>query len=266
MPPLAALFIAALLAIFALRAPLPTSALNNELSASPAVTLTPVSQTGSLSSPALPVVTQSLPVADNSALVLPASSADTSAAVEAPQTSTNPLFSFTIPSAPTVISPLFSKEVQYWAKDIVRWANESSLDPNLVAVVMQIESCGNPHAISRAGAIGLFQVMPFHFHLGDNPFNPDTNALRGLSYLSRSLEAAGGNARLALAGYNGGIGVISRAEWAWPDETQRYVQIGAPIYEAAQSGATSSTAFEQWYGPAGNSLCRHARNDLGIPE
>lgn len=259
MPPLAALLIAALLAIFALRAPLPTSALNNERSASPAVTLTPVPQTSGLPSPVLPVVAQNLPM-------VPTSSADTTVVSAAPQTSTNPLFSFTIPSATAMISPVFSKEVQYWAKDIARWANESSLDPNLVAVVMQIESCGNPHAISRSGAIGLFQVMPFHFHLGDNPFNPDTNALRGLSYLARSLEAAGGDARLALAGYNGGIGVISRAEWAWPSETQRYVQIGAPIYADAQSGATSSTAFQQWYGPGGNSLCRHARSDLGLPE
>jgi soluble lytic murein transglycosylase-like protein len=266
LPPLAALFIAASLAIFALRAPLPTSALNNELSASPAVTLTPIPQTGNLPSPVLPVVTQGLPVADNSALVVPTSSADTTVISEAPNTSTNPLFSFTIPGSPTVISPVFSKEVQYWAKDIVKWANESSLDPNLVAVVMQIESCGNPHAISRSGAIGLFQVMPFHFHLGDNPFNPDTNALRGLNYLARSLEAAGGNARLALAGYNGGIGVISRAEWAWPSETQRYVQIGAPIYDDAHSGVTSSPTFAEWYGPSGNSLCRNARNQLGIPE
>jgi soluble lytic murein transglycosylase-like protein len=262
MPPLAALFIACLLAIFALRTPLQTSALDDQVSVLPATTSTPIPQTGSLP---LPVVTQALPVADNSALVVPTSAVDTTVVSEAPRTSTNPFFSFTIPASPTLLSPVFSKEVQYWAREIVRWANDASLDPNLVAVVMQIESCGNPRAISRSGAIGLFQVMPFHFHLGDNPFNPDTNALRGLDYLSRSLAAAGGNARLALAGYNGGIGVISRAEWTWPSETQRYVQIGAPIYEDAHSGAASSAAFEQWYG-SGNSLCRHARNQLGITE
>ena len=262
-PPLAALFIACLLAIFALKAPLQTAALNNEMSVSPAATSTPSPQSVN---PPLPVVTQGLPVADNSVLVVPTSALDTNVVNEAPKTSNNPFFSFTIASSPTGISPIFSKEVQYWANDIVRWANESSLDPNLVAVIMQIESCGDPHAISRSGAIGLFQVMPFHFHITDNPFNPDTNALRGLNYLSRSLEAAGGNARLALAGYNGGIGVISRAEWAWPAETQRYAQIGAPIYEDAHSGATSSPAFEQWYGPTGNSLCRQARNRLGITE
>jgi soluble lytic murein transglycosylase-like protein len=262
LPPLAALFIAALLAIFALRAPLPTSALNNELQAQPVVTLTPIPQTSNLSAPVLPVVTQSLPVADNSALIVPTSSADTTVA---PKTSTNPLFSFTIPESPTVISPVFSKEVQYWAKDIVRWANESSLDPNLVAVVMQIESCGNPHAISRSGAIGLFQVMPFHFHFGENPYDPETNALRGLGYLARALQQGGGNPRLAMAGYNGGVGVIARVEWLWPSETQRYVLYGAPIYEDARKGATSSAMLTEWYQKYGVSLCRQAAQHLGIP-
>jgi len=164
------------------------------------------------------------------------------------------------------ISPIFTREVQYWGKDIVRWASANSLDPNLLAVVMQIESCGDPRAISHAGATGLFQVMPFHFRLGENPFNPETNALRGSSYLSRSLQAAGGNARLALAGYNGGIGVISRGEASWSAETNRYVRFGAPIYEDARSGATSSATLDEWYQKYGAGLCRQARNRLGISE
>ena len=49
----------------------------------------------------------------------------------------------------------------------------------------------------------------------------------GLNYLSRSLQTASGNARLAMAGYNGGIGVISRGEWSWSAETNRYVRFGA---------------------------------------
>lgn len=261
MPPLAALFIACMLAVFALRAPLQTAALADVMPPATAQPSNP--QTGDLS---LPAVTPVLPVADNTNLVVPTAMADTNAA--APRTSNNPFFEFTIAAAPVSvpgISPIFTKEVQYWAKDIIRWANEASLDPNLVAVVMQIESCGDPRAISRSGALGLFQVMPFHFHLTDNPFDPNTNALRGLNYLSRSLTAAGGNPRLALAGYNGGIGVISRGEWDWPSETKRYVQIGAPIYDDARSGATSSSTVEKWYG-RGTSLCRQASNRLGISE
>ena len=114
--------------------------------------------------------------------------------------------------------------------------------------------------------MGLFQVMPFHFHLGENPFNPDTNALRGTSYLSRSLEAAGGDARLALAGYNGGIGVISRGEGSWAAETQRYVRFGGPIYADAVSGAASSPTLDEWYRKYGAGLCRQASSRLGISE
>jgi len=167
-------------------------------------------------------------------------------------------------TSPSQLSPIFTREVQYWADDILRWANASSLDPNLVAVVMQIESCGNPFARSSAGAMGLFQVMPFHFHAGENPYNTDTNALRGLSYLSRSLEASRGNVRLALAGYNGGIGVISRGERTWHAETLRYVYYGAPIYEDARSGGISSPILDEWYRKYGVGLCKQASQKLGL--
>lgn len=163
------------------------------------------------------------------------------------------------------ISPIFTKEVQHWSNDIVRWANAAGVDPNLAATVMQIESCGDPRATSRSGATSLFQVMPFHFKFGENPYNPETNALRGLNYLSRSLQAGSGNARLALAGYNGGVGVIARSEWAWPSETKRYVLYGAPIYEDARSGASSSASLTEWYQKYGASLCRQAAQRLGIP-
>jgi len=162
------------------------------------------------------------------------------------------------------LSPIFTREVQYWADDILRWAGASSLDPNLVAVVMQIESCGDPFARSSAGAMGLFQVMPFHFHTGENPFETNTNALRGTNYLARSMDTARGNVRLALAGYNGGIGVISRGEWTWSAQTLRYVYYGAPIYEDARSGATSSAKLDEWYRKYGAGLCRQASQRLGI--
>jgi soluble lytic murein transglycosylase-like protein len=168
-----------------------------------------------------------------------------------------------IPS--TNLSPIFTPEIHYWADSIKRWAAASNLDPNLAAVVMQIESCGDPRATSRAGAMGLFQVMPYHFTAGEDPYQPDTNALRGLGYLKRSLDTAGGNARLALAGYNGGIGVISRGEWNWAAETARYVKYGYPIYEDARSGIATSASLNEWYGHYGAGLCRQAAQRLGLP-
>ena len=166
--------------------------------------------------------------------------------------------------ASTAISPIFTREIQHWEDDIARWATASYLDPNLIATVMQIESCGDPRAVSSAGAKGLFQVMPFHFELGENPYNPETNALRGLNYLSNSLTTAHGNVRLALAGYNGGIGVIARGDWTWASETVRYVYYGTPIYENARAGLTSSPKLIEWYHKFGVSLCNQASKRLGI--
>ncbi|HEU0294413.1 MAG TPA: transglycosylase SLT domain-containing protein [Anaerolineales bacterium] len=170
----------------------------------------------------------------------------------------------TNPTNLTSLSPIFTHEVQYWESHLIRWANTASLDPNLAAVVMQIESCGDPRALSRAGAKGLFQVMPFHFRFGENAYDPETNALRGMNYLARSLNAANGDARLALAGYNGGIGVIARAEWLWSAETKRYVYFGVPIYEDAHSGKTTSPMLDEWYRRYGAGLCRQAAERLGI--
>ncbi len=163
------------------------------------------------------------------------------------------------------LSPIFTPEVQFWGKKIAAWAAASGLDPNLVATVMQIESCGDPRARSRAGAMGLFQVMPFHFLSTDSPYDPDTNASRGLAYLYRSFEAARGDPRLTLAGYNGGIGVISRTEWTWSAQTKRYVYYGAPIYADARHGNTSSAMLEEWYKKYGASLCRQAKARLNLP-
>ena len=175
--------------------------------------------------------------------------------------------SITMQSAPaeTVkLSPVFTPEVQFWSGSIIRWAAASSLDPNLVAVIMQIESCGDPSALSRAGAMGLFQVMPYHFLIADNPYAPDTNAARGLDYLKRSLSAANNDVRLALAGYNGGISVISRSQWSWPAETIRYAYWGGGIYEDAVNGAVQSSRLNEWLSAGGASLCNRAKQKLGI--
>jgi soluble lytic murein transglycosylase-like protein len=137
------------------------------------------------------------------------------------------------------------------------------VDVNLAATVMQIESCGNPDARSSSGAMGLFQVMPFHFLRYENGYDPETNALRGLSYLRSSFERAQGDARLALAGYNGGIGVIGRSESTWPAETKRYVYWGA-MYNDATQNADHSTRLDEWKRATGNSLCIRASQRLGI--
>lgn len=162
------------------------------------------------------------------------------------------------------LAPLFSNAVHYWEDLIVKTAKQYGLDPNLVATVMQIESCGDPQAVSSAGARGLFQVMPYHFSSGEDPHDPQTNAARGMAYLAQALEARQGDARLAMASYNGGITGASRPESQWAAETQRYAYWGEGIYQDAREGKKKSKRLEEWLGAGGAGLCAQAAQRLGI--
>jgi hypothetical protein len=161
-------------------------------------------------------------------------------------------------AAVSPMSTVFTPEIQYWAASIQAWAAAYQIDPNLIATVMQIESCGDPEVSSPAGAQGLFQVMPFHFESGEDMLDVQTNAKRGLEYLIGSLDRADGHAGLALAGYNGGHGVIDRGWAGWTAETRRYYYWGSRIYAEAVSGMTSSPTLQEWLGVGGQVLCTRA--------
>lgn len=162
------------------------------------------------------------------------------------------------------IAPLFTKEVQHWAPQIVAWANEFGIDPNMAATVMQIESCGDPNAVSGAGAQGLFQVMPFHFEPGEAMQDPTTNARRGMAYLALGMQQTNGDANRTFAGYNGGHGTAARSWDTWPAETQRYYVWATGIYKDAVAGSAGSETLNQWLAAGGASLCGQAAARLGI--
>jgi soluble lytic murein transglycosylase-like protein len=163
---------------------------------------------------------------------------------------------------PYKLSPIFTPEVQHWAQEIKHWSEAFQLDPNFAALVMQIESCGHPDVVSPAGAIGLFQVMPFHFSTAEDPLDPQVNAEKGLSYFARALELAEGRIDLALAGYNGGHGVIHRPPSSWPAETQRYVGWGTGIYQDLSQGKDASPTLQAWLEAGGSALCHRAASAL----
>ncbi len=160
------------------------------------------------------------------------------------------------------LSPPFTASVQAWTPEIQRWAGEYGLPVDLVAVVMTLESCGDPSARSAAGAQGLFQVMPFHFGPDEDAYDPEVNARRGLSYLSRGLQLAGGDPALALAGYNGGHGLIQSNPLAWPSETARYVRWGSGILSDLDTGLNASPTLQSWLDAGGATLCRRAAERL----
>jgi soluble lytic murein transglycosylase-like protein len=168
--------------------------------------------------------------------------------------------------APAVggIAPLFTAEVQHWAPQIVAWSAAAGVDPNMAATVMQIESCGDPNAVSIAGAQGLFQVMPFHFDPGESMQDPDTNARRGLSYLALGMQQHNGDTGLSFAGYNGGHGTAAKGWSAWPAETQRYYNWSTGIYADALAGNATSDTLNQWLAAGGAGLCRQAAQRIGL--
>ncbi len=160
------------------------------------------------------------------------------------------------------LSPAFTPEVERWTGQILTWSAAYHLPPDLVATVMQIESCGNPQAQSASHARGLFQVMPFHFSPGEDPTDPEINARRGLTYLARAFVVASGRADLALAGYNGGHRLIRQDPSQWPQETQRYVRWGSGILSDIQQGAVPSPSLHSWLAAGGQALCQNAAQSV----
>ncbi|MCB0037670.1 MAG: transglycosylase SLT domain-containing protein, partial [Anaerolineales bacterium] len=162
------------------------------------------------------------------------------------------------------ISPVFAPSVLYWEDKIVEWADAHQLDPDMVATIMQIESCGDPQAVSSAGAQGLFQVMPYHFADGEVMTDPDTNAYRGMKFLAELMVMFNGDTGLSMAGYNGGPGNARKSPELWPAETKRYHVWGTGIYGEIQAGNVSSPTLQRWLDAGGASLCRQAAVRLGI--
>ena len=89
-------------------------------------------------------------------------------------------------------------------------ATRADLYPELILAVIDVESNFNQFAISKAGAIGLMQVMPFWLdeigHPEDNLFNLKTNLRMGCTILRYYLDMEKGDLTQALARYNGSKG------------------------------------------------------------
>jgi soluble lytic murein transglycosylase-like protein len=107
-------------------------------------------------------------------------------------------------------------------------ADKHSLPYHLLHAVITVESAYNPHAVSRAGAQGLMQLMPAtaHRYGVHDPFNPRDNINGGSRYLSHLIELFEGNYHLALAAYNAGENAVKRHGNRIPPykETQNYVR------------------------------------------
>jgi soluble lytic murein transglycosylase-like protein len=104
------------------------------------------------------------------------------------------------------------------ARMIEEEAVAQGIDPELAFRLVRVESRFHPRARSRAGALGLMQLMPSTARRLDRSvrseeriLDPRTNLRLGLRYLRGLIRHYDGNLRLALVAYNRGEGNVDRA-------------------------------------------------------
>ena len=127
------------------------------------------------------------------------------------------------PPSPSPGHPIYHR----YQKIINGSARRHEVDPLLVSAVIRHESGFVPTAVSKAGALGLMQLMPETAKsLGvSNAFDPQQNIEGGTKLLRGLLDRYHGQIDLALAAYNAGSGAVDKYGGIPPfPETQAYVR------------------------------------------
>jgi len=106
-------------------------------------------------------------------------------------------------------------------------AGSHDMDTDLVKAVIHAESSFNPSAVSRCGATGLMQLMPYtaeQYGVRDAT-DPSENIRGGVLHLKYLLGVFDNDISLALAAYNAGVSTVRKYQGIPPyPETQAYVK------------------------------------------
>ncbi len=114
-----------------------------------------------------------------------------------------------------------------------RFSRANDLPPALVHAIIKAESNGQRNAVSRKGAKGVMQLMPFtskRLRVAD-PFDPIENIEGGIKYIKELLVTFGGDLTNTVAAYNAGPAAVRKYGGVPPyQETRIYVRRVMDLY------------------------------------
>lgn len=136
----------------------------------------------------------------------------------------------------------FHKNREKHSPAIEKYAVQYRLPRSLLHAVITAESAYDQDAVSRAGAVGLMQLMPETAKRYGvlNRRNPSDNISGGTRYLRDLLVMFNNNLALALAAYNAGENAVKKHGNKIPpyDETQHYVKKVLTYYQQYRKSMT----------------------------
>jgi hypothetical protein len=172
--------------------------------------------------------------------------------------------------------------VKHWSGPINQMAKKYDVDPNLIAIIMTMESGGDAKAESSDKAQGLMQITPptakdiaakflkqprKTYNLQD----PGTNVEFGTAYLAYLRDQFGtarqgpdwtSTVELVAAGYNGGPGAAnSLEEGKGLQDTQTVVYSRDAFNMWRERHIADSPTFDRWVERGGSLLINAARAD-----
>jgi len=129
----------------------------------------------------------------------------------------------------------FNKNRIKHSTTVDRYAKRYGIPRSLLHAVVTAESAYDANAVSRAGAVGLMQLMPetAKRYGVRNRRDPSDNMNGGTHYLRDLLHLFNNNLVLALAAYNAGEGAVKRHGNQVPPykETRNYVKKVIAFYK-----------------------------------
>ena len=133
------------------------------------------------------------------------------------------------PPAPSTALP----DASWMAGYVDRFSRANDLPPALVHAIIKAESNGQRKAVSRKGAKGVMQLMPFtskRMRVAD-PFDPIENIEGGIKYIKELLVTFEGNLTNTVAAYNAGPAAVRKYGGVPPyQETRLYVRRVMGLY------------------------------------